>query len=176
MAGTPGTHGIVEVTTRLLATDLPREYLVNHYAVDSISTSVTDANWQALADAFKNFHFATTGTHVNFGNSYGGFVNVYALDASPEMVAIARSRGIDAHTASIESLGGIVRPYDGALSNFGALNCIEDLRPVAANLGRIIRPGGYIVLCMMTRFCWNETLTGLSRLDTKTAFRRWRGR
>lgn len=84
MAGTPGTHGIVEVTTRLLATDLPREYIVNHFAVDSISTSVTDANWQALADAFKNFHFATTGTHVNFGNSYGGFVNVYArADAKP---------------------------------------------------------------------------------------------
>jgi hypothetical protein len=90
------------------------------------------------------------------------------------MVAIARSRGINAHALSIENLDQLRQSFHGALSNFGALNCVRDLRPVAAALGRIIRPGGYVALCIMTRFCWNETLANLARLNGKAAFRRWR--
>jgi hypothetical protein len=73
---TPGTNGIVEVTTQLLAGDPPKDWCVNHYSVNSGSTSVTLANWQALADAVKNWHFATTGTRTLYYQC-GGNVKVY---------------------------------------------------------------------------------------------------
>jgi hypothetical protein len=40
-------------------------------------------------------------------------------------------------------------PFDGALSNFGALNCVADLGAAAAGLAACVRPGGVAVLCVM---------------------------
>jgi SAM-dependent methyltransferase len=66
--------------------------------------------------------------------------------------------------------------FDGAISNFGALNCVEDLAGVARSLGRLVRPGGYIAICTMGRFCVWETLYYGLRLDFKRALRRLAGR
>jgi hypothetical protein len=67
------------------------------------------------------------------------------------------------------------RSFDGALSNFGALNCVPDLHATAQDLAAILRPGAYAAMCLMPRFCWSETLRGIWRLDFKHAFRRWSG-
>ena len=40
-------------------------------------------------------------------------------------------------------------PFDGALSNFGGLNCVADLRAAAAGLAACLRPGAVAVLCVM---------------------------
>jgi SAM-dependent methyltransferase len=66
--------------------------------------------------------------------------------------------------------------FDGALSNFGALNCVEDLAPVARALGALVRPGGHFAICTMGRFCAWETLYYGARFDFKKAFRRLPGR
>jgi len=60
--------------------------------------------------------------------------------------------------------------FDGALSNFGVLNCIEDLTTTARALGALIRPKGYLAICTIGRFC------GWEMLSPKRAFRRLPGR
>jgi SAM-dependent methyltransferase len=93
-------------------------------------------------------------------------VEVFGIDAAPRMVEIARSRGVNASLLAIEDLGiacgASLRPaFSGAISNFGALNCVADLAPVAAQLARLVRPSGPIAICLMGRFCfadWRHTV------------------
>jgi len=95
---------------------------------------------------------------------------VHAVDASAAMVAQARARGIAAEVRRAEDLASIGLRFDGAISNFGALNCVEDLAGVARSLGGLVRPGGFAAICMMGRFCAWETLYFAK------ATRRWSGR
>lgn len=103
-------------------------------------------------------------------------VEVLGIDNSEAMVAVARERGVAAEWTAIEDLGAIVGPFDGAISNFGALNCVEDLDDAARELAPLIRPGGALAICVMGRFSWKETLRYLIRLDFGRAVRRWTGR
>ncbi len=100
-------------------------------------------------------------------------MEVEGIDASSGMVRIARARGIPARTLPIEAIGEMTDSFDGALSNFGALNCVADLGPVARALGRLIRPRGYVAICVAGRCCAWETLYYLRRLRPRKAFRRW---
>ncbi len=50
-------------------------------------------------------------------------VRVKGIDASGEMVRIARTKGVDARQLPIERVGELDDTFDGAISNFGALNC-----------------------------------------------------
>jgi SAM-dependent methyltransferase len=72
--------------------------------------------------------------------------------------------------------GAMVIQFDGVISNFGALNCVGDLAGVARALGALVRPGGYVAICTMGRFCVWETLYFGLRLDFKKALRRLAGR
>ena len=100
---------------------------------------------------------------------------VEAIDASEKMVRIARRRGVQARRLAIEALSGRAGQFDGAVSNFGALNCVRNLDGVAAALGSLIRPGGYLAICMMGACCVWEAGYFLRRGDLRKAFRRWRG-
>jgi ubiquinone/menaquinone biosynthesis C-methylase UbiE len=101
-------------------------------------------------------------------------VTVHGIDSSPAMVRIARARGVNARTLPIEALDQVVGRYDGAISNFGALNCVPRLNAVADALGRVVRPGGRVALCLMSRCCVWETCHYLARGARGKAFRRWR--
>src|SRR5262249_40533300 len=61
------------------------------------------------------------------------------------------------------------------LSNFGALNCVQDLRALVQQLSAWIRPDGVVALTFMGRFCAWESAYFLSRGD-RAGLRRWRGR
>jgi ubiquinone/menaquinone biosynthesis C-methylase UbiE len=98
-------------------------------------------------------------------------VEVMGVDASAEMVRIARSRGVEAISSQLSALS---RQLDGAISNFGMLNCVERLEPVAGNLARLIRPGGKLAICVIGRFCLRETVRYAARLEFSKAFRRLR--
>lgn len=128
-------------------------------------------------------------------------VRVLAVDASEEMVAAARRKvdaaglagRIETRRAGIEELAAELAagpaedsdppaPFDGALSNFGALNCVADLRPVAAGLAAAVRPGGSAFLCLMGPAVPWEWAWFLGRAEPAKAFRRlrpggaeWRG-
>ncbi len=81
-------------------------------------------------------------------------VQVLALDAAPAMVDQARAKGVDAHVLAIEDLRHLQdAPFDGALSNFGALNCVGCLTEVAHQAARLLRPGAYLAICLMSPTC-----------------------
>jgi SAM-dependent methyltransferase len=64
--------------------------------------------------------------------------------------------------------------YDGCFSNFGALNCLVDRRPVAEALAGCVRPGGRVALVLMAPLCAWEIGWHLLRGDARRAFRRLR--
>ena len=103
-------------------------------------------------------------------------ISIQAIDSSLQMVQIARSRGVKVTHLPLENLDQLTGVYEGAISNFGALNCVECLEPVSESLARLIRPGGYVALCTMGRFCgWETAWYALQGKLTK-ASRRWSGR
>jgi len=102
-------------------------------------------------------------------------VKVVGIDESSAMVGISRERGVDARVCSIENIGSLRPGFEGAISNFGALNCIPDLAGLREPLRCLIAPGGYLVICVMARFCLWETLWYLLHGDLRKAVRRWQG-
>ena len=108
-----------------------------------------------------------------------------ATDASGAMVSWTKKRVESAglgrrattQVLAIEELDQLSGndPFDGVLSNFGAMNCVADLTAAAGNLARLVRPGGSVALCVLGRFCLWETLWYLAGADVDRAFRRWRG-
>jgi ubiquinone/menaquinone biosynthesis C-methylase UbiE len=85
-------------------------------------------------------------------------VQVLATDASPQMLEITRQKvaqkGLQAlvqvRQLALESLHELQEPlFDGALSNFGGLNCIADWAALGRKLAVVLRPGAYTMLCVM---------------------------
>ncbi len=119
-------------------------------------------------------------------------VRVVATDAAEGMVAATRAKAAGAGLADrVQALrldaallegAGLDGPFDGAFSNFGALNCVPDLAPVARGLARHVQPGGRVLLCFLGRRVPWEWAFFLARGDRRSAFRRlapggaeWRG-
>ncbi len=120
-------------------------------------------------------------------------VRVVAVDRSQGMVDVTRRKVeeagletmIEVRRAAIEDLESWAfrhprcrdEPlFDGALSNFGALNCVADLPPVARCLAAGLRPGAMVVLCVMGPLVPWEWLWFLARGRPGQAFRRLRRR
>jgi SAM-dependent methyltransferase len=101
-------------------------------------------------------------------------INVRAIDASCEMVRVARSRGVNASVLGIEDLDCITDRFEGVISDFGALNCVSDLNAVRQTLGSLVEPGGYFAACVLGRFCLWEAVWYLLHGNPRKAFRRWR--
>lgn len=112
-------------------------------------------------------------------------VRVLATDASPRMLDIARGKLAGCPLARVERLDLRSLPqallsarevalFDGAFSNFGALNCLHDWQPLAAWLAAQIRPGGVAAFGVMSPLCLWEPLWHGLRGDWRTATRRWR--
>lgn len=88
-------------------------------------------------------------------------VAVFATDNSPRMLAATRAKVVRAglgHAVKVAPLAienlalGQARlrgPFDGVVSNFGGLNCVDDMAGVARGLAAIVRPGGRALLCVM---------------------------
>jgi|SRR5579864_3894066 len=103
-------------------------------------------------------------------------LNVVGIDSAPGMVEIARTRGVDARQIAIEELGSrngeFDGAFDGAISNFGALNCVSKLDQLSDALAHLIRPQGKLALCVMSRYCWSDWRHALQRWSGHTV---WRG-
>lgn len=109
-------------------------------------------------------------------------VKVLACDSSPKMIAVAtrklkdssRSELVQTQVLSAEHIGTLrgQRLFDGAFSNFGALNCIRDLKSLAENLASLLRPGTSALLCWMGPFCLWETVWYLLHGKPAQALRR----
>lgn len=136
-----------------------------------------EAVWRGIATLFKpgqNVLDLGCGTGEDAVRLIDAGLRVHAIDASPEMVRIARDRGVDAEVLPIERCGQLEGCFDAVLSNFGALNCVADLESLREPLGRLVRPGGYLMICLIGRFCLWETAWSLLRARPAKAIRRWR--
>jgi SAM-dependent methyltransferase len=103
-------------------------------------------------------------------------VRITAIDGSRPMVERARAKGVDAMHVRIEELVKLPGPYDGALSNFAALNCVADVPAFAASLASVLREDAPFAMCVLSRFWWRESLRFTLRLNFSKAVRRWSGR
>ena len=100
-------------------------------------------------------------------------VHVHGVDASAAMVRIARERGVNAHQLAAEEMGNLSGEFNGAISNFGVLNCVDDLCGVGLRLGRLVRRGGFAAICVLSPFCLREIVHFLVRGKPRKAFRRF---
>jgi ubiquinone/menaquinone biosynthesis C-methylase UbiE len=110
--------------------------------------------------------------------------SVLMTDASPEMVRHAAAKLADRSARAtvcpaeaLESAANDGRldtdiPFDGAFSNFAALNCVTDLRPVARGLARLLRPGAPALLVLFGPLPPGEIAVQLLRRHSRDAFRR----
>lgn len=65
---------------------------------------------------------------------------------------------------------------DLVISNFGALNCVENLQSFFVACSEHLKPNGVVALTLMGPFCLWETAGFLLRGDLTRARRRWKGR
>lgn len=128
-----------------------------------------------------------TGTDVLFFAQRGH--RVVAVDPSADMLAVTRqkialagfSHAVELVQSSAEHLNEVIERYgkasfEGLFSNFGALNCVADLRRFARNAALLLRPGGRVLISIMPSVCPWEMCYFLLRIRPREAFRRWRGR
>jgi ubiquinone/menaquinone biosynthesis C-methylase UbiE len=125
-----------------------------------------------------------TGEDALFLASQG--VSVLACDVSSRMIAVAQQKlekrqasmpvsfilCANEHLDALQDRGA----FDGALSNFGGLNCTADLNGVARAMQSLIRPGGQFFLCLVGRVCAWEILWYCLRGRWGKAFRRLRSK
>jgi SAM-dependent methyltransferase len=110
---------------------------------------------------------------------------VLLTDGAPSMVRIAREklrsqRGPEPRVVDAERLGGLaeerdaagVAPFDGAFSNFAALNCVDTLDTFGAGLARLLRPGAPALLVLFGTFCPGELVVQIARGRVGLATRR----
>lgn len=66
-------------------------------------------------------------------------------------------------------------PFDHIFSNFAGLNCTGRLEKVLDSFQHLLKPGGYVTMVILPKFCLWEFLL-LFKGKFKTAFRRFAGR
>ena len=109
---------------------------------------------------------------------------VLATDVSEGMIETARQKinaqqlgqQVECRQLSIEAIGSLhdEEPYDLVFSNFGGFNCLSlaAIEKLSTDMAQLLRPGGHLVLVVMPRFCWWETLYFLAKGKWKEAWRR----
>lgn len=106
---------------------------------------------------------------------------VTAMDVSSGMLETARQKAerlglqdhIDFRQGDLSRLE-IDGVHDGALSDFGAVNCVFDLEDLAKRLAPAIRKDGLVIFVVMGPYCPWEIMWYLLHGRVKEAFRRFR--
>ncbi|MGA7684743.1 MAG: class I SAM-dependent methyltransferase [Terriglobales bacterium] len=109
-------------------------------------------------------------------------VRVLATDASSQMIEVTarriKERGLQqlVRPLALRAADIMALPagesFDGAFSNFGALNCVEDLQRLARGLARLLKPRASALLCWMGPYCAWEMIWYLAQCNRDKAFRR----
>jgi SAM-dependent methyltransferase len=113
-------------------------------------------------------------------------IGVLASDASARMVEVA-SRRVDVEqplaqepnfrVLRTEDIATLMpqAPYDGLLSNFSGLNCVQDLHQFFVHAAALLRCDAAAVLCMSSRVCAWEIAWFILRGQLQRATRRLSG-
>jgi len=155
------------------------------FTTSSIGQAQRAAVWKELE---RTFHCGDRVLEIGCGTGVDACflaergVTVVACDSSSRMIEVAGRRVRDtrkntfvqAQVMAAEEIGSLESggPFDGAFSNFGALNCVEDLGTLARNLARLLRPGATALVCLMGPCCLWEVGWYLSQGNPRKAIRR----
>ena len=148
------------------------------------------AVWDALVKSFRPGSRILdlgcgTGVDACFLAERG--MNVIACDKSVQMLRVAGRRiaGLPHTAGSVQlrllpaeelSILSIDGRFDGAYSNFGAVNCVGDIAKLASDLGLLLKPRANLLLCLIGPVCAWETVWYLLHGNPGKAFRRFHGR
>ena len=153
-----GTWRSVAAQRRAVRNELAKAFPVGSRLIELGGGTGEDARW-----------LATRGRDVTL------------TDPAPAMVARARAKleglaNVRALVASAERIGAIAAPgdppFDGAYSNFAALNCVTDLDTVSRGLGALLRPGAPALLVLFGTACPGEAIVECARGRPRNALRR----
>jgi SAM-dependent methyltransferase len=117
-----------------------------------------------------------TGEDALFMAQHGIYIT--ATDYSQQMLNITSQK--TQHTqrvkTQLQDLNHLQlsEPFDGAYSNFGALNCVANREAFVQRLAPHIREGGYVAFGVMAKTCVWEILWHGLHLEFKIAFRRFK--
>ena len=124
-----------------------------------------EAVWRELDRTFRpgeRILELNCGTGIDAAHLAERGIAVVGCDISARMVEIARRRIADAgyeervalHVLPTEEIGTLTAGdrFDGVLSNFSGLNCVEDLPAVKRDLAKLVRPGSSLFVCILGRF------------------------
>jgi ubiquinone/menaquinone biosynthesis C-methylase UbiE len=140
-----------------LAADYDRSF-----SASVIGQRMRAAVWRRLDAAFRpgervlELNCGTGEDAVHMG---GRGVRVLATDSSPAMLAVTRAKVarsgltglVEVAPLAIEQLARDrpAGPFDGVLSNFGGLNCVEDLPAVSRQLATLTATRAQVCCCAM---------------------------
>ncbi|HJS30295.1 MAG TPA: methyltransferase domain-containing protein, partial [Anaerolineales bacterium] len=165
------------------------------FSETSLGRSLRAATWDYLRKAFSPGDrvldmgcgtgvdacmLARRGTLVTAIDQSQAMLDVTGRLAELEGVADSvLTRKIDMSDWSAEDLADVSpelldRAFDGAYSNFGALNCVENLDQVSAILASIMRTGSRAVFVVMGPVCLWEIFWHLLHAKPRAALRRFR--
>jgi SAM-dependent methyltransferase len=105
-------------------------------------------------------------------------VRVLGIDSSPASIERLRAKLpgagvghlVDARTLPIQALDRLTgEPFDGLIAAFASLSALPDLAQFAADAGRLVRPGGHVMLHLLNRFSLWEWLGYMWRRDWAAA-------
>jgi ubiquinone/menaquinone biosynthesis C-methylase UbiE len=167
----------------------PFDAVAHTYDETFTSSGVGNAQRTAVwSELSKAFHAGDRVLEIGCGTGVDACylaergVEVFAFDPSPQMIEVADQRVMERgfqdlvrtqvlHAEDISTLKAD-QPFDGVFSNFGALNCVADLKVVAQGLATLLKPGATALLCWMGPYCLWEIGAYLSQANTAKAFRR----
>ena len=158
---------------------------------DHIYTSNAIAEWMRGRARNEVMRFVNKEAHMLELNCGTGMdstwfakqgINVFATDNAPGMLSALRHKIDTEHLAdkikikqcSYNDLHEVQQStFDYIFSNFGGLNCTDQLDNVLQHFDRLLKPGGYCTLVIMPKICPWELLMVLKG-NFKTAFRRFK--
>ncbi|MEW5798354.1 MAG: methyltransferase domain-containing protein [Bacteroidota bacterium] len=95
-------------------------------------------------------HFAQQGYAVHAMDIAAGMVN----EIRKKVSSLHLEERITAEQRSFTDAGNLApKQFDHIFSNFGGLNCVDNIAPVAKQLRMILKPGGFVTLVVMPPVC-----------------------
>jgi ubiquinone/menaquinone biosynthesis C-methylase UbiE len=131
--------------------------------------SILDINAGTGIDAI---HFAQEGHAVYAMDIAEGMVN----EVKKKVSSLKLEHRITVEQRSFTNAAGLApKKFDHIFSNFGGLNCVNDLASVVEQLQAVLKPNGYVTLVVMPPVCpWEilHILQGKWKLATRRLHRK----
>jgi SAM-dependent methyltransferase len=160
-----------------------------------VGRALREIVWARLAQVFRppqRILELGCGTGEDAVRLAGGGLTVVATDPSSQMIQMAQRKTLMANCqervefrcVAMEDIGSFAdgEVFDGVLSNFGAVNCVRDLRTLVADVADRLVPGAPLLWVVMGRHAPWEWFWYLMRGQWRNAWRRlrpggshWRG-